>query len=117
MDYSDLFISSTAIRKLIIQKIKEYDISVLLFCDKLSIPYTTFNDWMAAKFVDNTDYKRINFTQDDLLNVCKELGINVRIRLIVDEDFVPDVNLKNGSALFNKDKLTRIINSTTQIDF
>jgi hypothetical protein len=116
MDYSDLFISSTAIRKLIIERLKTYDISVLLFCEKLSIPYATFNDWMAAKFVDNTDYKRINFTQDDLLKVCKELGVDVRIRLIVNEDFTPDVNIKNGSALFNKDKLARIINSTTQID-
>ena len=72
---------------------------------------------MAAKFVDNTDYKRINFSQADLIKVCKELGISIRIRCIINEDFTPDVNIKNGSAVFNKDKLTRIINLTTQIDF
>lgn len=113
----DSIIASAQLRKLIIEKIKQYDISSALLCKKLDIPYTAFNRYLSENFSEESfDSDRIKVKQEDVFSICKELGIDIRIKVIINDSFTPDKELLKTTQAFNKN-LTKILNQETKINF
>lgn len=100
MDYT----KDVTIKKLIAKRIKENDINVVILCRNAGVRYKTFVLWMNAK--KHYSLGHDHFEEKLVKNICKQLGIKVRVRYIVEKrDYDSFLYLRSGRVNRRKDRI------------
>lgn len=117
----DLILHNTQLKKLVIKRIREYNVSPLRLMATTSIRYDDLKTWLTTNSIN-----RNPLSHYDILKLCGILNIKLRVQLIIDDSGSPDrvltKNVKydreqgNRIGKQSEAKIAARISETTGID-
>jgi len=94
--YDDIILSSKAIKKLLVEILKENDLDVLKICKMSGLRYHAFKRWINS-YVDDGDVPTMGLSREGIFNLLELLGINIKFyvdRTALTKEFIEDNKAK-----------------------
>jgi hypothetical protein len=92
----DIILHSAELKRLVRKQLKEHGMRLFAVCEEASVSYERIKRWLNSNRPMNTIV-----SQREVIDLCNEIGVDVRITLVVSSTFTAPEHLKHRERIIS----------------